>query len=73
MIWLHNLYQHPISIHVSSGVYSRYKNTWLVSAKPRSKTNILFLRLYSWKTEMELIYRVDNYTFFKVGGSQSLR
>ena len=49
------------------------KKTLLVSTKPLLNTSILFLRLYSWKTEMELIYHAGNYSFLKVGGSQSLR
>ena len=85
MIWLHNLYQHAISIHVSSALYSLYWNTKLSSLASLTKTLGLYLlsldrkQIYFFygfipkKTEMELIYRVGNDSFFKVGGSQSLR
>ena len=43
MIWLHNLYQHAISIHVSSALYSLYWNTKLSSLASLTKTLGLYL------------------------------
>ena len=58
MIWLHNLYQHAISIHVSSALYSLYWNTKLSSLASLTKT----LGLYLLSLDRKQIYFFYGFT-----------